>query len=383
MGIVDERRVRILLVEDDPNDVWVMRSLLGDRWDGPYELVHVEMLAPALDLCVHGGIDVLLLDLSLPDSSGLETFLQAYAKAGDIPIVVLTNVNDEPTAIKAVQAGAQDYLVKGQVNDNLLLRSVRYAIERNRRDHAERALLATSEEFRLAQQIQKRLFPTQAPALDGFDIAGAVYPATETAGDYFDYIPMQHQSLGIVVGDVSSHGMGPALVMAETRACLRSLAQAYGDVGEILTRANRVLVRDVDEFNFVTLALARLDPIERTMVYASAGQRGYLLEPRGEVRVLDSTSPPLGIEHDLIVPSAPKITLHPGQLVVLFTDGVVETESPTQARFGTQRALRLVQNERHKPALAIVESLHQSLVDFRASRPQMDDVTIVVVKVSG
>ena len=158
MGIVDERRVRILLVEDDPNDVWVMRSLLGDRWDGPYELVHVEMLAPALDLCVHGGIDVLLLDLSLPDSSGLETFLQAYAKAGDIPIVVLTNVNDEPTAIKAVQAGAQDYLVKGQVNDNLLLRSVRYAIERNRRDHAERALLATSEEFRLAQQIQKRLF---------------------------------------------------------------------------------------------------------------------------------------------------------------------------------------------------------------------------------
>lgn len=383
MGIVDERRVRILLVEDDPNDVWIMRSLLGDRWDGPYELVHVEMLAPALDLCVHGGIDVLLLDLSLPDSYGLETFLQAYAKAGDIPIVVLTNVNDEPTAIKAVQAGAQDYLVKGQVNDNLLLRSVRYAIERNRRDHAERALLATSEEFRLAQQIQKRLFPAQAPTLDGFDIAGAVYPAAETAGDYFDYIPMQHQSLGIVVGDVSSHGMGPALVMAETRACLRSLAQAYGDVGEILTRANRVLVRDVDEFNFVTLALARLDPIERAMVYASAGQRGYLLERLGEVRVLDSTSPPLGIENDLIVPSAPKIALHPGQMVVLFTDGVVETESPTQSRFGTQRALKLIQNERHKPALAIVESLHQALVDFRASRPQMDDVTIVVVKVSG
>ena len=130
--------------------------------------------------------------------------------------------------------------------------------------------------------------------------------------------------------------MGPALVMAETRACLSAgpgLRRRGRDPHAGESRAQR----DVDEFNFVTLALARLDPIERTMVYASAGQRGYLLEPRGEVRVLDSTSPPLGIEHDLIVPSAPKITLHPGQLVVLFTDGVVETESPTQARFGTQR----------------------------------------------
>lgn len=379
---MEERRVKILLVEDDPDDVWIMRNLLGDRWDGPFELVHVETLAPALDLCIQGGIDVLLLDLSLPDSHGLETFLQAYAKAGDIPIVVLTGLNDEQTAVKAVQAGAQDYLVKGQVNDNLLIRSVRYAIERSRRDHAERALQATSEEFRLAQQIQKRLFPAQAPKLEGFDIAGAVYPATETAGDYFDYIPMQHNALGIVVGDVSSHGMGPALVMAETRACLRALAQAFGDVGEILTRANRVLSRDVDEFHFVTLAMARLDPVRRTMIYASAGQRGYLIERLGEVRVLDSTSPPLGIERDLIVPSAPQVSLQPGQMVVLFTDGVVETESAAQARFGTQRALKLIQNDRHKSALDIVESLHQALAEFRGPRPQVDDVTIVVIKVT-
>lgn len=379
---MEERRVKILLVEDDPDDVWIMRNLLGDRWDGPFDLVHVEMLAPALDLCIQGGIDVLLLDLTLPDSHGLETFLQAYAKAGDIPIVVLTGFDDEQTAVKAVQAGAQDYLVKGQVNDNLLLRSIRYAIERSRRDCAERALQATSEEFRMAQQIQKRLFPTQPPLLDGFDIAGAVYPATETAGDYFDYIPMQHNALGIVVGDVSSHGMGPALVMAETRACLRALSQAFGDVGEILTRANRVLARDVDEFHFVTLAMARLDPVRRTMIYASAGQRSYLIERLGEVRVLDSTSPPLGIEKDLIVPSAPQLTLERGQLVVLFTDGVVETESAAQARFGCQRTLKLIQNERHKPAREIVESLHQTLTDFRGPRPQADDVTIVVIKVT-
>jgi serine phosphatase RsbU (regulator of sigma subunit) len=380
--MMEERRVRILLVEDDPDDVWIMRNLLGDSWDGPFELVQVELLSAALEVCARGGADVLLLDLSLPDSHGLETFLQAYAKAGDMPIVVLTGLDDEQTAVKAVQAGAQDYLVKGQVNDHLLIRSIRYALERSRRDHAERALQATSEEFRLAQRIQKRLFPSHAPVFDGFDIAGAVYPATATAGDYFDYIPMQHGMLGIVIGDVSSHGMGPALVMAETRACLHALAQAYGDVGEILTRANRVLARDVEEFHFVTLTMARIDHERHTMIYASAGQRGYLIERQGGVYVLDSTSPPLGIDHGLIVPSAPQITLEPGQLIVFFTDGVVETESPDASRFGTQRALKLVQSERYKSAHGIIESLHQALAEFRGPKPQTDDVTIVVIKVT-
>jgi serine phosphatase RsbU (regulator of sigma subunit) len=378
---VDERRVRILLVEDDPDDVWLIRNLLGDRWDGPFELLHVELLSAAIDLCAQGGIDVLLLDLSLPDSRGLETFLRAYAKAGNVPIVVLTGLNDEQIAIKAVQAGAQDYLVKGQVDDHVLMRAIRYAIERNRRDLAEQALRATSEEFRVAQQIQKRLFPTQSPNLEGFDIAGAVYPAKATAGDYFDYIPMQHETVGIVVGDVSSHGMGPALVMAETRACLRALAQAYGDVGEILTRANRVLSQDVEDIHFVTLALARIDPKRRRMIYASAGQRGYLIEPSGEIRVLDSTSQPLGIAPDLIVPSAPQLKLAPGQIVVFFTDGVVETESPGKARFGTQRALKHIQSEQQRPASDIVQSLYQALVDFRNFRPQLDDITAVIIKV--
>ena len=78
----------------------------------------------------------------------------------------------------------------------------------------------TSEEFRAAQEIQQRLYPGESPTLPGFDIAGALFPAKATAGDYFDYIPMLEGCLGIVLGDVSSHGMGPALLMSETRACL-------------------------------------------------------------------------------------------------------------------------------------------------------------------
>ena len=125
----DRQSIQILLVEDDPDDVWVMRNLLGDRWDGPFKLTHVELLSAGLERIGEFTFDIILLDLSLPDSQGLETFYTMHERAADVPIVVLSGYNDESIAVRAVQAGAQDYLVKGQVDDNLLVRSIRYAIE--------------------------------------------------------------------------------------------------------------------------------------------------------------------------------------------------------------------------------------------------------------
>jgi len=378
---MNEERVRILLVEDDPDDVYVMQNLLGDRWHGPFELVNVELLSVAIERCQEERFDVVLLDLGLPDSNGLETFFSIYAHAGDVPIVVLSGLSDERAAVKAVQAGAQDYLVKGQLTDRLLIRSLRYAIERGRRHHAEEAMRDTSEEFRAAGEIQQRLYPARAPTLEGFEIAGALYPAKATAGDYFDFIPMLDDCLGIVVGDVSSHGMGPALVMSETRACLRTLAQGHSDVGEILTRTNRVLAADSSELHFVTLAMARLDPRNRTMVYASAGQRGYLLHPGFDAAILDSTSLPLGIREDTVVPSSQVYNLCTGDLLTFFTDGVVEAESPGLVRFGFSRALQTIRSERDKPAREIIDALHDEINGFCRNQPQRDDITIVIVKV--
>jgi phosphoserine phosphatase RsbU/P len=376
-----KERIRILLVEDDPDDVWVMRNLLGDRWDEPFDLIQVEMLSAAVERCEEDRFDIILLDLSLPDSGGLETFFAMHAHAGNVPIVVLSGIFDESVAIKAVQAGAQDYLVKGQVNDQVVLRSIRYAIERGRRHRAEESARDTSEEFRAAQEIQQRLYPDKAPSLPGFDIAGALYPAKATAGDYFDYIPMLDDCLGVVLGDVSSHGMGPALLMSETRACLRTLAQMYGDVSEILTRANRLLAADSNDFHYVTLAMARLDPRAKTMVYASAGQRGYLLHPGIEVTVLDSTSLPLGVRPDTLVPAAASISLQSGDMIVFFTDGLSEAESPGRVRFGISRVLQSIRSEREKPAAAIIESLHDEVLGFCRNQPPADDITIVVAKV--
>ena len=140
---MENERIRILLVEDDSDDVWIMRGLLGDRWDGPFELVQVELLASGIKRCDEGDFDIILLDLSLPDSRGLETFFRMKAGIGDsVPIVVLSGYDDENTAVKAVKAGAQDYLVKGQTPGSLLTRAICYAIERRQAGERIEALNA-------------------------------------------------------------------------------------------------------------------------------------------------------------------------------------------------------------------------------------------------
>ncbi|HKZ55404.1 MAG TPA: diguanylate cyclase [Anaerolineales bacterium] len=122
----------VLLIEDNPGDARLIREYLREVQDAAFVLEHVDRLALGLDRLAHSGIDLVLLDLSLPDAHGIDTFLNVHTLAPSIPIVVLTGLDDQTVALQALREGAQDYLVKGQVNAELLERSLRYAIERNR-----------------------------------------------------------------------------------------------------------------------------------------------------------------------------------------------------------------------------------------------------------
>src|SRR5262249_5464583 len=161
-------------------------------------------------------------------------------------------------------------------------------------------------------------------------------PAEATGGDYFDFIPMRNGCVGIVVGDVSGHDFGSALLMSEVRAYLRALVLTHDDLSDILTLANALLVKDMDD-TFVTLFFACLDPQTRSLVYAGAGHEGVLLHATGRRERLRSTSLPLGFEKDLVVASAPALVLEPGDVVVLLSDGVTEAPSQRGDRFGIDR----------------------------------------------
>jgi PAS domain S-box-containing protein len=253
-------------------------------------------------------------------------------------------------------------------------------------DITERKRVEEQEaKLRLAREIQERLFPSGALQLPGFDIGGVSYPADVTGGDYFDYIPLGNGSMGIAIGDVTGHGFGPALLMAETRAYLRALALTHADIGDILTLLNRALAVDIAEDYYVTLLLAQLDPRTCAFRYASAGHpSGYILDSAGAVKaVLDSTDLPLGILPGTSFATSNLLTLEPSDLVLFLTDGIVEAQSPDDILFGTERALEQVRLHRHAPARQIVNRLYDAVRGFSQNRVQDDDITAVVIKVEG
>lgn len=252
------------------------------------------------------------------------------------------------------------------------------------RKRAEKELRGNQEQFRLASEIQQSLFPKVSPDLPGFDISGVSHPAEAAGGDYFDYLDMQDGNWGFVVADVSGHGMGPALLMAETRAYLRILARNRDDAGLILTRANAMLADDVGGERYVTLIFVKLDPIERTMTHSSAGHPpGFVIGLKGEKKAtLSRTGVPLGLRDATEYASAETTPLEGGDIVLLTTDGIDETVNGENEFFGLQRAIDVVHENRELPANEIVERLYSEVRDFAGNAPQEDDFTAMVIKVA-
>lgn len=243
----------------------------------------------------------------------------------------------------------------------------------------EKRAAADRAAINAARKVQASLFPAQSPSVPGFDIAGSVYPADRASGDFFDYMALGQSSVGILVADVSGHGLGPSLLMAQMQAYLRALAECHDDPGELLTHANR-LFSARDSGHFVTLLLCCLDAHARSFVYAAAGHRGYLVGASGAVSRLESTSIPLGVESHTAVLSSPRIALAPGDILVLLTDGVEEAMSPDYTMFGLERALDVVHKNRERSASHIVEAIFRAACDFTQWEPQADDITAVIVK---
>ncbi len=241
------------------------------------------------------------------------------------------------------------------------------------------------EEFylQIAHEVQQRLNTTVA-SLPGFDIAGIVCSAMLTGGDYFDFIMLPDGCLCIAIGDVSGHGFGAALVMAETRAYVRSFAPLESNMGSLLGRVNNALVTDLDGGQYVTLLLARIDPRNRLVEYASAGHIPcYILRPSGEIRhVMESTGPPSGLFAGSLFCTSPAIPLDHGETLVLLTDGVTEAANDAEAQFGAGKALEFIKCHPHSSAAELVRGIHETVRAFTGDGPPSDDITSVICKVS-
>ena len=187
----------------------------------------------------------------------------------------------------------------------------------------------------------------------------------------------------IGIGDVSGHGLDSALVMALTRAYVRSFAQVEPDLAKILSNVNHMLIADLEANRFVTVLLVCLDGPNGSLSYASAGHvPGFLMNGSGKIdHVLERSGPPLGIFDDSHYVSS-AIPLAPQQLVILLTDGVTETTASEDVEFGTDRVLEYVRVHRQDSARELAEGIYRAARSFAGDNPQQDDVTEVIVRVA-
>jgi DNA-binding NarL/FixJ family response regulator len=245
-GSVPASPRRVLLVEDDPGDVFLVRELLADA-DPALQVVVVDSVAAAVASDMLRRSDCVLLDLNLPGAQGLDGLRRVLRAHGGAAVCVLTGVDDEHLGVAAVAAGAQDYLVKGKVDGQVLIRAVRYAVERRR---AETSLLRLREEQLAAAEsarLERGLLPS--PLLAGSRVwARSFYQAGRTrsliGGDFFDAVLGPAGTVHAIVGDVCGHGPDEAALGALLRVSWRALVLAGLDEAQLLPKLQQVLVSE-------------------------------------------------------------------------------------------------------------------------------------------
>ena len=236
--------------------------------------------------------------------------------------------------------------------------------------------------MKIARDIQRRLLPAEAPKIDGFDVAGFSEPADDTGGDTFDFLALPDGKWMLVVADASGHGIGPALVIAETRAMLRAISCRGCDVANVLDTVNALLIGDMLDGRFVTCFLGVLDPAAATLTYSSAGHGPVLFynRQRDKFVELPTTAIPLGIAEDLDQSEIVVQHFEPGDFMAVTTDGFFEAATAEGQEFSIDRMTAQLRGDRRLPAAESIAHLCQAVYDFTAGQPQADDLTAMVIR---
>jgi serine phosphatase RsbU (regulator of sigma subunit) len=326
-----------------------------------------------------------LLDLDLPDASGLAALHRLKADHSDLAVLVLTGLDDEQRGIEAVAAGAQDYLVKGQIDGQGLARAVRYAVERRRADEArqqlELARLHAEENVRL----ERGLLPAPLVSDPELTLSAHYRPGRRRAllgGDFYDAVQAPDGAVHAVIGDVSGHGPDAAALGVCLRIAWRTMVLG-GRAPDALLPTLQLVHGHERHFTwmFTTLCMVTIAPDRRSVSVRRAGHPAPLLLAGGEIAKLESgpVDPPVGVVED----GRWQSHTHPLPErwgLLLYTDGLIEGRTgPGPARLGEQGLMEMVRSELGRGEHGLVAALVERAEDLNGG-PLLDDVAAVLVQ---
>lgn len=237
------------------------------------------------------------------------------------------------------------------------------------------------KDMEIARKIQQHLLPAIPTGMPGLQIAVRYQACDEASGDTYDFIRMGDHRLAIAVGDVTGHGVGAALLTHSAQAGLRSYLELKDDLSEVVTRLNNRLVAGVETGHFMSLLLALVDSKERTLHFVNAGHAEAMVVREGGVEEHEKTGMVLGVVGDSKYSVTGPVSLEPGDMIFLRTDGVDEMRNADKEMFGDERLKEVVAGGRDLTADQLLVRVERALQEHANGHPQEDDVTMIAIKV--
>jgi phosphoserine phosphatase len=259
-----------------------------------------------------------------------------------------------------------------------------------------RALMKLERDLQLARQIQERTFPDRLPSLRGFTLDAWSEPADETGGDTYDVVGYQTAAAGtpivlsvehaeqavLLMADATGHGIGPALSVAQVRAMLRMAVRSGEDLRSIVRHLNEQLCADLPEGRFITAWLGRLNAADRTLRSFSAGQAPIVRydRKRDAFEITDADTVPLGVVDDLEIEVGAAITMKPGDIMAVISDGIFEAVDASGKQFGVDRVKDVIRANRDRSPSEIIRAIRDAEEKFTGGAPAADDRTGIIIK---
>lgn len=371
-----EKRQRIVLIDDNANDLAVTRRFLERRG---YDVLPAGSGEEGLRLAAQTGPDAIVVDYRMPVMDGFEVArrIKADPQLQTIPVLMLTGADSAQDVIEGLSAGADDFVTKGSDMEVVLARLRALLRVKAYQDQLRRMNSQMTRDLQIARRVQEALVPAGTFRSSNVEIRSAYIPSEMLSGDFYDYF-VQNGSTYLFMADVSGHGLPAAILVSLLKSYIHTEADADRSLAEFMARLNDFLFSVSLPSQFATAQLFRIDG-GHTLVYSNAAHPAFLLFNREKrlTEMIEQPSNLLGAIPHLDFEEH-SVAVSPGDTLFIYTDGLTDRRNSSGEFYSIDRIAALLEQSRDADVNTLYDAIHHDVTSFSATDEYKDDIAFVL-----